>query len=161
MPNKRGAFTAKEKTFVKAMAGTQDGKYAATVAGYARPIDAWSKLMRNPTIAEATREAGQRLLREKAGAVAIITLLEIATDTLQPANARVTASKYLSDAAGMRIDTDSPDKSPAEMTAAELQRAHSETARRLEILESAKADAARPIIDADPAPIASNSGAFE
>ncbi len=161
MPDKKGRFTHKERTFVKHMATTGNREFAATKAGYVNPVPSAAKLMSNPIIANATREEGQRLLREKAGTVGIITLLQIATDTLQPANARVTASKYLSDAAGMRIDTESPDKSPAEMTAVELQRAHAETARRLEILESAKADAARPIIDADPAPIATNSGAFE
>jgi phage terminase small subunit len=150
MPLKNGHLTGKERTFVKHMANTSDATYAATKAGYAQPSrDGW-RLMENPLVAEATREAGRALLYEKAGAIGVATLVSISIDKTQPAGARVTAGTQLVKLSGMAITEAQGEKELHEMTGDELRQHTAKLEAQAAAMRQAMADRARPVLENEP-----------
>lgn len=146
-----------ELQFVKTVARTNDPTYAAAKAGFANVSAAASKLMRNPIVAEATREEAQRLAREKGGFVGIYTLMSIALDDKQPAGARVTAAKVLADKSGIGVEDGDGTLDLHEMNGEQLAAYAAKLQRQADAAARAQADRARPVIDAEP----SGSGVFE
>lgn len=151
MPDMKGRFSHKEKLFVQHMARTNDATYAATKAGYAFPDIIASKLRNHPILANATRDLTQQFLRDKGGGIGVYILAELALDAAIPANTRRAAAKDLAGLSGIAIGDGVGDKLPSEMTPGELSSTIGRMTRQLDALRSASADAARPIVDAEPA----------
>lgn len=150
MPLKDGRFTAKEKAFVEVMSVTDNPKVSAAVAGYASPtVQGW-RFMQNPIFQEATREAGLTLLREKAGAIGVATLVSIAIDEKQPAGARVTAGTQLVKLSGMAITEAQGEKELHEMTGDELRQHTAKLEAQAAAMRQAMAARARPVIENEP-----------
>jgi phage terminase small subunit len=147
MPLKNGHLTTKERIFVDAVAVSDNPKVAATVAGYKTPrIDGW-RLANDPRVMEASREAGQALLREKGGAVGVGVLMSIALDEKQPAGARTTAATNLVKLSGMAVTESQGEKDLHEMTGPELTAHHAKLVRQAEAMAKALAERAKPVID--------------
>ncbi|SEG64737.1 hypothetical protein [Bosea lathyri] len=147
MPLKNGRFTLKEKKMVAAMAVTDNPEASAAIAGYKDPVISGWRFMQNPIFQEATREAGQALLREKAGAIGVATLVSIALDERQPAGARVTAGTNLVKLSGMAVTEGQGEKDLHEMTGDELAKHRAKLERQAEAITAAMADRARPVLE--------------
>lgn len=102
----------------------------------------------HPLGAGATRSETMRYVREEAGGVAAYVLAEIALDERQPAGARAAAGKELARMAGIATNDSGEAKELHEMNGEELAQYRRRLAARLEAIERAKADWARPVIDA-------------
>jgi len=150
MPDKKSRFSEKETAFVGVMGVTGDHVIAAAQAGYVNPGQAGWRLMQNPLVAEASREAGQALLREKGGAVGVGVLISIALDEKQPAGARTTAATNLVKLSGMAVTESQGEKDLHEMTGPELSAHHAKLVRQAEAMAQALADRAKPVIDGAP-----------
>ncbi len=153
MPLKNGRVTVKEQAFIRRMALSGDPTDAAARAGYPNPPkDGW-RLMQNPMVAEASREAGMALLREKGGAVGVGVLMSIALDEKQPAGARTTAATNLVKLSGMAISDAQGEKDLHEMTGAELSAHHAKLVRQAEAMAQAMADRAKPVLEGESAQV--------
>lgn len=148
-------LTDQQTAFVAAYIGNgAQATKAAEAAGYAHPqSEAW-RLMQNPAVRAALHaEADKRLAG--AGVIGIGVLVDIARDTLAPAPSRVSAAKWLAEAAGHGLaarkagETDADAKPLEEMSAAELVQAIAGIGGAIEQMRQQKADAARTI-DAEP-----------
>ena len=106
--------------FAKAHAKTGDPHYAAWVAGYSDPIQSGNRLQHHPLIQENIRAETQRFLFEKAGAVAVNVLYEVAIDKAYKGDTRVRAATELGKLANIAITDAAAEKPPAELTAGEL-----------------------------------------
>ena len=149
MPLKNGRLTPPERTFTKEYAMTGNAIYSATKAGYSSPQPRSSELLQKPAIqAEIARQQQEILFRDALPA-AVNCLISIVKDARAAAGARVQASKVILDRT-LGQDDATGGKEPHEMTAEELAKAIAEAKLRAAALESAKADRARPIIEADP-----------
>jgi hypothetical protein len=132
------------------MAITDNPTASAAIAGYKNPtLQGW-RFMQNPIFQEATREAGLTLLREKAGAIGVATLVSIAIDEKQPAGARVTAGTQLVKLSGMAITEAQGEKELHEMTGDELRQHTAKLEAQAAAMRQAMADRARPVIENEP-----------
>jgi len=109
-----------QQRFAKAHAQTGDPHYAAWKAGYADPINAGNHLKGNPAVQEATRAETQRFLFERAGALSVNVLAEVAGTKTYKVDARVRAAAELAKLANIAITDAAADKPPTELTAGEL-----------------------------------------
>jgi hypothetical protein len=119
-------LTDQQTAFIAAyVANGANAPEAAKQAGYSHwQSESW-RLMQNPAVRAALHaEADKRLAG--AGAIGIGVLVEIARDKGAPAPSRVSAAKWLAEAAGHGLaarkagETDGETKPLEEMTAAEL-----------------------------------------
>jgi hypothetical protein len=148
MPRKGERWTTQERVFVNNMAKTGDKTYSAAVAGYSQPqVQGWQVAQKPAIQAEIARQQQEILFRDALPA-AVNCLISIVNDAKAAAGARVQASKVILDRT-LGQDEAFGGKEPHEMTAEELAKALAEAKLRAAALESAKADRARPIIDAD------------
>lgn len=148
MPLKNGHMTPSERAFTQTYAKTGDGHYSAEKAGYGTPRARASDLLQKPAIqAEIARQQQEILFRDALPA-AVNCLISIVNDARAAAGARVQASKVILDRT-LGHDDANGGKEPHEMTAEELAKALAEAKLRAAALESAKADRARPIVDAE------------
>ena len=140
-----GALTAMERSYIKHMAKTGDGEYAAAKAGYAFPAVAAGKLARNEHVQVATRAEAQKYLREEAGGVSIAVLVSIGVDEKQPAGARVQAAKALAELSDIGLTGEQSRKDPGEMDGAELQDMIAKLERQRDALEAIAAGKAKDV----------------
>jgi hypothetical protein len=152
-------LTAKQRDFVLAYLanGGQAGK-AAISAGYADPVPTGWKLLRNRAVLAAIHdETVQRVAT--GGAIGVAVLVEVAQDKAAPPAARVSAAKWLAEAAGHGLaarkagelaadDDDLADKSLGELYA---------MAEQLREQLAAKRDAER-VIEGDARIVAPDEG---
>lgn len=149
MPRKGGKVTQKEIKFIALAARGDSPVEAARRAGYSSPSTAGYQVAARPEILAAIkREQAAKLIQEGLP-IAIATLIELAGDTKQPGSVRIQASKVIVDR-GLGADDPAARKDPSEMTREELDRA-------IEALKRKAADAAKPILDAEPVPAAPES----
>jgi hypothetical protein len=95
-----GGLTEQQTAFVEAYVSNGcKGSAAATAAGYASPRDSW-RLLNNAAVIEAIRARAAVLVLAKGGTVGVGVLLEVAQDKGATAAARVSAAKWLAEAAG-------------------------------------------------------------
>lgn len=152
MPLKTKRFTSQQARFIEASAAGMKPVDAAVRAGYAVPKIQGYQALAKPEILEAIRREQAAKLVQEGLPVAINTLITIARDEKQPANARIAASKVIVDR-GLGADDPAAGKSPDQMTADELQRA-------IDALNSkmvAISDKARLVLEPDPSPSAPES----
>lgn len=149
MPFKKKRFSPQETKFIQRTVAGASPVTAAREAGYAHPKAHAYAVMARPDVLEAIRREQASKLVKEGLPIAVATLIEIAGDTKQPANARIAASKVIVDR-GLGVDDPARNKSPEEMTGEELQRA-------IQALQRKAADLAKPVIDADPASVAPES----
>jgi hypothetical protein len=147
MPRQNGRFTHREKTFVKVMALTNDAAYAATKAGYAFPERNGPTIAAKPAIAEATREEIRRFLYEKAGAIGVGVLVELATSPKVADGVRRGAAGDLTKLSGIAITEADDGKELHEMTGQELDAARRKLARRTQAVDNALAEQAKIVIE--------------
>ena len=105
--------------FAKAHARTGDPIYAAWIAGYANPVNSGSTLKKNQAVMEHSRGLTQRFLFDKAGALAVEVLVELASPGKQD-GIRFKAAAKLADMANIAITDLAAEKPPSELTAGEL-----------------------------------------
>ena len=129
-------------------AKTGDKAYTAYVAGVSPTSNAVGKALQRPGVQAEIARQQQEILFQKALPAAVNCLISIVNDAKAAAGARVQASKVILDRT-LGQDEAFGGKEPHEMTAEELAKALAEAKLRAAALESAKADRARPIIDAD------------
>ena len=139
-----------QRRFAKHYAATGNAEFAATKAGYSVPHVSASQLTRNDRVMQLTREEIRKFLREDAPAIAVGTMVEIATDPKQPPGARVNAADRLGRWSGVSLEDANLVKDPGEMTGDELDRALAIMTRQRDAMERVKADRAKPIIEAEP-----------
>ena len=141
MPNKSGALTAQEQSFVEALANSGDPAYAFKAAGYkgARNL---SIVLRRPAIQAAVIQAQQARLVNEALPTAVATILDIMRNPKAPAAARVQAAKLTFDRV-LPQHLDGSGREPHEMTPEEL-------AAAIDKLESIAAGKARAIESPQP-----------
>ncbi len=151
MPVKSGKMTPMERAFVQTMARVNDQTYAATKAGYKKPVQAGSDLMKKPGIAEATFAEVQRFLRDQGAAIGVYTLAELAVDTAIPAGVRRAAASDLAKLSGVGVSDAAQGKEPHEMTASELRDHAAKLERQRDAMLKALSDQAKPVIDAEQA----------
>lgn len=151
MPIKSGKMTPMERAFVQTMARVNDQTYAATKAGYKKPVQAGSDLMKKPGIKEATFAEVQRFLRDQGAAIGVYTLAELAVDTAIPAGVRRAAASDLAKLSGVGVSDAAQGKEPHEMTAAELRDHAAKLERQRDAMLKALSDQAKPVIDAETA----------
>lgn len=149
MPDKKGRFTGMEKDFVKAMARTNDAKYAATHAGYKHPGTVGPRLAAHPAIKEATFAEVQRFLRDQGAAIGVYTLAELAVDTTVPAGVRRAAAENLAKLSGVGVTEGQQGKEAHEMTAAELRDHADKLEKQRDAFLKLIADQAKPIVEAE------------
>lgn len=145
----RRRLTPMQREFARHMARTGDREYAAAKAGYASPRVAGWKLLENPEVELATRELQQHFALDKAGAISIVTLVEVATGKAFPAGARVSAAKELRQMSGIGVDEAPSGKDLSDMSPEELRRFIDAGERRVETMKRALADQARPVLEHD------------
>lgn len=146
MPLKTGKLTPHERKFAEAYAMTGSQKYAATQAGYKGHTGAVGALQR-PAIQEEIRRVQMERLFQDVLPLAVQQHLALLEDPKTPAGAKVQAIKLAYDRTlGSQEGAES--KAPHEMSADEIQRELTASKLRLAALESAKADMAKPVIDA-------------
>lgn len=133
---------------MKHMARTNDSTYAAHKAGYANAQGTGWKLAHNPKVVAATLAEAETFLREKAGAIGVMVLAELALDEKVTSSVRRLAAKDLATLSGIGIE-DSGEKDLAEMTGQELNRAIAKAQARAAALEHAAAERARPILEGE------------
>jgi phage terminase small subunit len=109
-----------QRRFAKAHAQTGDPHYAAWKAGYADPISSGNQLKHNPAVQESIRADTQRFLFEKAGALSVNVLVEVAGDKSYKVDARVRAATELAKLANIAITDAAAEKPATELTAGEL-----------------------------------------
>ncbi|SFI05467.1 hypothetical protein SAMN02799642_00561 [Methylobacterium brachiatum] len=103
------------------MVRSGDALYSATVAGYAQPASAASKVMRRPDIASAIQAQARARIQGEGSAVAAKVLIEIASDPTAPKAPRVAAATRLADMTQLGgLGPGGLDKPLSEMTRAEL-----------------------------------------
>lgn len=146
MPLKSGNMTRQERKFAEVYAVTGHQDFAARRAGYANPSGGALAIQRPAVQAEIRRVQTERLFSEALPA-AVNCLVSIVSDERFPAGARVQASKVILDRT-LGAEGVGEAKAPHEMTPDELQASLAKTRLALAALESAKADQARPIIEA-------------
>ena len=146
MPIKTGAFTPRERKLVEVYAVTGDQRYSAQKAGFAGQSGAAMALQR-PAIQEEIRRVQMERLFQDVLPLAVRQHLALLEDPKTPAGAKVQAIKLAYDRTlGSQEGAES--KAPHEMTADEIQRELTASKLRLAALESAKADMAKPVIEA-------------
>lgn len=150
MPVKTGRKTRLETRFAEVYAGTNDMQYAARKAGYVDHTGAVKALQRPDVQAEIRRVQIERL-NSVALPAAVDCLVSIVSDERFPAGARVQASKVILDRT-LGQEGAGEAKAPHEMTPDELNAHLAKTKLALAALESAKADRAKPVIEAEPSP---------
>jgi hypothetical protein len=149
-------LTDQQAAFVAAyVANGAKATQAAIDAGYQSPHSEGWRLMQNPAIKAAIHaEADKRLAG--AGAIGIGVLVDIARDVAAPTPSRVSAAKWLAEAAGHGLaarkagEHDGEAKPLEEMTAAELVQAIAGIGGEIEAMKQQRQDEARTI---DVAPI--------
>lgn len=140
-------FSPQETKFIQASVQGLPPIEAARKAGYSQPgAQAYQALARPDVLEAIRREQASRLVQEGLP-VAINTLITIAKDEKQPANARIAASKIIVDR-GLGSEDPAAGKSPDQMTAEELQRA----IEQLNAKMHAVAERARPVLEGQAAP---------
>lgn len=148
MPLKDGKLARTEKKIAEAYAKTGDRAYAGFAAGVSPISGTIGKALQRPAVqAEIARQQQEILFRDALPA-AVNCLISIVNDVKAAAGARVQASKVILDRT-LGQDDAFGGKEPHEMTAEELAKALAEAKLRAAALESAKADRARPILDAE------------
>lgn len=150
MPLKTGRLTPKERRVAVAMAQTGDQRVAARAAGL---FDASgvSKALQRPAVQEEIRRVQVELLFSQVLPLAVSQHLALLEDPKTPAGAKVQAIKLAYDRT-LGTQEGASSKAPHEMTPNEITSALAESRLRLAALESAKADQARPILEAEPSP---------
>jgi hypothetical protein len=139
MPTKRGTLTPQERKLAAVYAGTGDGTYAATKAGYAHPTVAASKALARPAVQAAIREEQTAKLNNELLPLAVRAIERLLLDPRTPAGATVQAAKLVMDRT--LGDTGAAGgKEPHEMTGEEL-------ARALDRLRQEAAERAKPVIE--------------
>lgn len=147
VPNKRGAFTPRERALIGYMAGTGDLTYSAHKAGYAGESGARGAMAR-PAVALEVFRVQQARIQNEVLPLAVMRHLEVLNDrkvTGQPLNRAIEmAYKY-----GLGAGDDGRRKEAHEMTAEEL-------ANAIDTLKRAASERASPVLDLTAAP-----GVFE
>jgi len=144
MPKRGGRLTPKELKFIAHAARGDSPQEAARRAGYSSAVTTGYQVAARPEILAAIKREQAAKLVQEGLPIAIATLIELASDGKQPGSVRIQASKVIVDR-GLGSDDPAARKDPSEMTREELDRA-------IEALKRKAADAAKPIIDVDPAP---------
>ena len=148
MPRKGGALTPSEKAIAKAMAETNDIKYAAYSAGLSPISGGAHRAAQRPAVMAEIARQQQELLFSEILPLALKVHKEILADPKAPAGARVQAVKLAYDRT-LGAEGAGQSKEPHEMTADEI-------AEAIAKLEQVAADRARPvsastIVDVPPA----------
>lgn len=144
MPSKGGRHTPQERAFVGAMVQAGNPTVAAHMAGYKQPSSMGGVLMRRPEIAAAVQAEMTHVLQTEGARVGVGTLLEIAGDKNYAAGARVLAARELVKLSGVGADTADDEKSPDQMSRAELEAAARSIRSKLADLDN--------VIDVEPTP---------
>ncbi|MGX5775463.1 hypothetical protein [Methylorubrum zatmanii] len=129
---------------MKEMRRTANPVQAARSAGYAHPEqEAW-RLMRTPEVVARVQAEVTALLKTDGARIGVQTLIEIAGDPKYPAGARVMAGRDLVKLSGVGVDVPDDEKSPDQMSRAELEAAARSIRSKLADLDN--------VIDVEPAP---------
>ncbi|MEZ0251717.1 MAG: hypothetical protein ACAH20_12315 [Methylobacteriaceae bacterium] len=123
MPLKSGRFTPRENSFVKHMVQTNDPTEAARRSGYQQPASQGGSLMRRPNVVAQIQAEVTARLRTEGAQIGVGTLIDIASGKEFPAGARVMAARELVKLSGVGVDTPDDEKSPDQMSRAELEAA--------------------------------------
>lgn len=146
MPLKNGHITRREVKFADIYATTGDIGYSAKKAGYMQ-FSGGAKALQRPEVQEQIRRVQLEKLFQDVLPLAVQQHLALLADPKTPAGAKVQAIKLAYDRTlGSQEGAES--KAPHEMSADEIQRELTASKLRLAALESAKADMAKPVIDA-------------
>ena len=156
MPNIKGRKTPQETTFVEHFAATNNREFAARKAGYSAPAVSAHQLLQRPAIQEEIRRKQTERLFNDVLPLAVTQHIALLEDPKTPAGAKVQAIKLAYDRT-LGSQEGAQSKAPHEMSAEELQAELAQSKLRLAALESAKADQARPIIEAESATSAQES----
>jgi phage terminase small subunit len=148
MPKRNGVLTPQERIMSQTYAKTGDKGYTAYVAGVSPTSNAVGKALQRPAIQAEIARQQQEILFNTALPAAVNCLISIVNDARAAAGARVQASKVILDRT-LGMDDAGAGKEPHEMTAEELAKAIAEAKLRAAMLESTKADRARPIVEAE------------
>ena len=150
MPIKTGALTPRERKLVEVYAMTGDQQYSGHKAGFAGQSGAAMALAR-PAIQDEIRRVQTEKLFNEVLPLAVSQHLALLEDPKTPAGAKVQAIKLAYDRT-LGTQEGASSKAPHEMTPNEITSALAESRLSLAALESAKADQARPVIEAEPSP---------
>lgn len=123
MPLKSGQLTIQERRFVKGMVRLNDPTEAAKQAGYAQPSSQGGSLMRRPNVVAQIQAEVTARLRTEGAQIGVGTLIDIASGKEFPAGARVMAARELVKLSGVGADIPDDEKSPDQMSRAELEAA--------------------------------------
>lgn len=144
MKRRKGELSPHAERFVKEMKHTSDPVRAARAAGYAHPDNEAWRLMRTPEVVARIQAEVTNLLRTDGARIGVATLIEIASGKDFPAGARVMAGRDLVKLSGIGADVPDDEKSPDQMSRAELEAAARSIRSKLADLDN--------VIDVEPAP---------
>lgn len=144
MPDVKGRLTSREQVFVQEMIATNDPMRAAREAGYAAPRVEAHRLLKRPDIVALVQAEVTAILRTSGASIGVKTLMDIAGDAKYPAGARVMAGRELVKLSGIGIDLPDDEKSPDQMSRAELEAAARSIRSKLADLDN--------VIDVEPTP---------
>jgi hypothetical protein len=141
-----------ERGFSAKMASSGDPTYSADKAGYAFPVQAGSKLLRNPDVAEDVRRRARQRLMTEGAQVGVSVLIELATDKLQKGSTRGAAAKSLVQLSGIQNASSLSPEDLAELPAdqirallGEAQRALQARMDKLKTIDHEPAERAEPV----------------
>ena len=146
MPLKNGHTTRQERKFAENYAMTGDVGYSAAKAGY-KQYQGGSQALQRPAVQDEIRRIQMAKLFNEVLPLAVQEHIKLLEDPKTPAGAKVQAVKLAYDRT-LGSQEGAHSKAPHEMSTEELQAELAASKLRLAALESAKADQARPIIEA-------------